>query len=310
MLLTITPNPAIDRVLVVPGFRHAHVCRVVTRIDAAGGKGFNVTRVARTLKIPVRACALLGGENGRQIARLAEAEGIDGAWSWIAHGESRICLLITDLEARDHLTINETGPVVNADDWNGFREMVWQQARATPFVAVSGSVPPGVTPQQYVELIRGLPSNAFVCIDTSGPTLVAALDLPVDLLKINVHELSAALGRTIETSDEARAAAVAVLQRGPRRVVVTLGAQGAVAVDAYGAWRVYTPPIEPISPVGSGDAALAGIIAALHDGGSLVDAVRMGVACGGANTLMIGAGRLSLDDVTRLYAATELEVIS
>jgi 1-phosphofructokinase family hexose kinase len=246
MLLTVTPNPAIDRVLIVPGFRHADVCRVITRIDSAGGKGFNVTRVARTLNLPVRACALLGGENGRRIARLAEDEGIDGAWSWIVHGESRICLLITDPEARDHLTINETGPTVNASDWHGFMELVWQQARAATFVAVSGSVPPGVAPQQYVELIRGLPSDAFVCIDTSGPTLAAALDLPVDLLKINMHELSAALGQPITTPDQARAAAVAVLQRGPQRVVVTLGAQGAVAVDAHGARRARTPPVEPI----------------------------------------------------------------
>ena len=310
MLLTVTPNPAIDRVLIVPGFRHADVCRVITRIDSAGGKGFNVTRVARTLNLPVRACALLGGENGRRIARLAEDEGIDGAWRWIAQGESRICLLITDPEARDHLTINETGPTVNASDWHGFMELVWQQARAATFVAVSGSVPPGVAPQHYVELIRGLPSDAFVCVDTSGPTLAAALNLPVDLLKINMHELSAALGQPITTPDQARAAAVAVLQRGPQRVVVTLGAQGAVAVDAHGVWRARTPPVEPISPVGSGDAALAGIITVLHSGGSLAEAVRMGVACGGANTLTVGAGRLHLDDVTWLHAATELEVIS
>lgn len=310
MLLTVTPNPAIDRVLIVPGFRHADVCRVVAQNDAAGGKGFNVTRTARTLNLPVRACALLGGEHGTRIARLAEAEGIEGAWSWIAQGESRICLLITDPEARDHLTINETGPLVNASDWYGFMELVWQQAHAASFVAVSGSVPPGVTPQQYVELICGLPSDLFVCIDTSGPTLTAALDLPVDLLKINMHELSAALGQPITTPDQARAAAVAVLQRGPQRVVVTLGAQGAIAVDARGAWRAHTPPIEPISPVGSGDAALAGTIAVLHHGGSLAEALRMGVACGSANTLTVGAGRLSRDNVTRLHAATKVESIS
>lgn len=310
MLLTVTPNPAIDRVLIVPGFRHADVCRVVAQNDAAGGKGFNVTRTARTLNLPVRACALLGGEHGTRIARLAEAEGIEGVWSWIAQGESRICLLITDPEARDHLTINETGPLVNASDWYGFMELVWQQAHAASFVAVSGSVPPGVAPQQYVELIRGLPSDLFVCIDTSGPTLTAALDLPVDLLKINMHELSAALEQPITTPDQARAAAVAVLQRGPQRVVVTLGAQGAIAVDARGAWRARTPPIEPISPVGSGDAALAGIIAVLHHGGSLAEALRMGVACGSANTLTVGAGRLSRDDVTRLHAATKVESIS
>ncbi len=306
MLLTVTPNPAIDRVLIVPGFRHSDVCRVAARIDSAGGKGFNVARAVRTLGVPVRACALLGGDNGRQIAVLAHAEDLEGAWSWLSAGESRICLLITDPEARDHLTLNETGPAVGAGDWSDFTELVWQEARDAAFIAISGSVPPGVTPAQYVELVRGLPPETFVCLDTSGPTLEAALDLPVDLLKINMHELSAALGRTIDTPAQACAAATAVVQRGPRRIIVTLGAQGAVAVDAHNAWHARTPPIDSISPVGSGDAALAGIIAILHNGGSLAEALRMGVACGGANTLMVGAGRMRYDDVMRLHGATEL----
>jgi 1-phosphofructokinase family hexose kinase len=306
MLLTVTPNPAIDRVLIVPGFRYSDVCRVVERIDSAGGKGFNVTRAARTLDVPVRACALLGGENGRQIAALAQAEGLEGAWSWLNAGESRICLLITDPDARDHLTINESGPTVSPADWTAFMELVWRQARDAAFVAISGSVPPGVTPAQYLDLVRGLPSKPFVCIDTSGPTLAAALDLPIDLLKINMHELSAALGRTIDTPDEAGAAAADVLQRGPQRIIVTLGAQGAVAVDAHGAWYARTPPLDPISPVGSGDAALAGVIAVLHHGGSLAEALHMGVACGAANTLMVGAGRMRRDDVARLHAATDV----
>lgn len=306
MLLTVTPNPAIDRVLIVPGFRYSDVCRVVERVDSAGGKGFNVTRAVRTLGIPVRTCALLGGENGRQIAALAQAEGLEGAWGWLSAGESRICLLITDPAARDHLTINEIGPTVNPADWTQFMELVWRQARDAVFIAISGSVPPGVTPAQYIDLVRGLLPATFVCIDTSGPTLAAAFDLPVDLLKINMHELSAALGQMIETPDQARAAAATVLDRGPRRVIVTLGARGAVAVDAHGAWHAHTPPIDPISPVGSGDAALAGIIATLHNGGSLAEALRMGVACGAANTLMVGAGRLRREDVMRLHVATAL----
>lgn len=309
MLLTVTPNPAIDRVLIVPGFRHSDVCRVVERVDSAGGKGFNVTRAARTLGVPVRACALLGGDNGRQIAALAQFEGLDGVWSWLSAGESRICLLITDPEARDHLTINETGPTVAPADWTAFMELVWHQARDAAFTAISGSVPPGVVPTQYLELVRGLSSEAFVCIDTSGPTLEAALDLPVDLLKVNMHELGAALGRTVANREEACAAAATVLQRGPRRVIVTLGAQGAVAVDAHGAWHAHTPPLDPISPVGSGDAALAGIIATLHNGGSLAEALRMGVACGAANTLMVGAGRMRRDDVVQLHAATDLTAL-
>jgi len=310
MLLSLTCNPAIDRVLIVPGFRNAEVCRVAERSDAAGGKGFNVVRAARTLGLAARACAPLGGENGRHIAALAAAEGIDGSWHWLEQGESRICLLITDPESRDHLTINERGPTMIADDWRAFAELAWRCATGASHVAISGSVPPGIHPQQYVDLLRGLPSGTQICVDTSGDTLVAALDLPVDLLKVNGHELGAALGSDINTPDAARAAATAVLQRGPRMVIVTLGAHGAVAVDASGAWWARTPPIDPISTVGSGDAAFAGIISVLHTGGSLAEALRMGVACGAANTLLVGAGRLRLDDVVQLHAASELMTLA
>lgn len=306
MLLSLAPNPAIDRILIVPGFRHADVCRVNERIDTAGGKGFNVVRVARTLGLPVHGCAPLGGETGRQIAALADAEGLAGSWHWLSQGESRICLLVTDPAARDHLTINEPGPRVEAADWREWMQLVWHCARTATLFASSGSVPLGISPGQYLELLHGLPRGLPICIDTSGATLAVALDQPVDLLKINGHEIGAVLGREIATPRQARDAAAEVIRRGPKTVVVTLGAQGAVAVDAASAWWARPPAIDPISPVGSGDATLAGIIAVLHEQGSLAEALRTGVACGAANTLSIGAGRMLLDDMLRLRAATEV----
>src|SRR5262245_48568098 len=144
MLLAITTNPAIDRTLVVPGFRSAEVTRAAERRDAAGGKGLNVARVAAAIDLPVRACAPLGGPTGRRIAELAAADGLEARWFWMASGESRICLLITDPEAQDTLVVNENGPIMSEADWHGFAALVRSEAAKVAGISFSGSLMPGV----------------------------------------------------------------------------------------------------------------------------------------------------------------------
>jgi 1-phosphofructokinase family hexose kinase len=306
MLLAITTNPAIDRTLVVPGFRRAEVTRAAERHDAAGGKGLNVARVAGAIDLPVRACAPLGGPTGRRIAELASADGLDARWFWMNSGESRICLLITDPEAQDTLVINENGPPMAEEDWRGFAALVRAEAAETGGVSFSGSLMPGVSAEAFAALLGTLIDDGRrVLVDTSGAPLRAALDLPVALLKINAHELGDALGTAIDGPHTAAEAARTVLERGPRAVIVTLGAAGGVAADREGAWYSRTPPITLVSPVGSGDAVLAGAARVLLDGGSLVEALRMGVACGAANAMMLGAGVVQRADLAWLLPETE-----
>ena len=306
MLLCVTPNPAIDRVLLAPGFRHAESVRVAEAREAAGGKGVNVARVARSLGLPARICGPLAGANGRRIAALAAAEGFDTRWSWLAEGESRTCMLVIDQDAPDTLVINERGPSTSAADWDALALLVAAEAAQASAVAVSGSLPRGVPASRLAVLLRELSHHGPVYLDTSGAALAMALDLPLALLKVNAEELGEALTTPITTPAEARAAAAHVHSRGPAAVIVSLGRAGAVAVDTSGAWMARSPEIAAISAVGSGDAMLAGAAAALAERGGLAEALRLGVACGAANTLAVGAGILHADDVARLRATTTL----
>jgi 1-phosphofructokinase len=306
MLLTLTPNPAIDRILLVPGFRQAEVARVAEVRESAGGKGLNVTRVARVLGLPVRACGPLAGVAGRRIAELALAEAIDAHWSWLARGESRTCTLVLDLEARDALLINERGPDTSSHDWDALANLVQAEAEHVAAVAISGSLTPGVAAAQLIALLGQLAGRVPVYLDTSGAALVAALDLPLDLLKVNAEELGAALGAPIATLAEALAAAAHVQARGPAKVIVTLGRDGAVAVGAGGAWLARSPEVVAINAIGSGDALLAGVATALIQRRGLAAALRLGVACGAANTLTIGSGMIRPADVDRLHDETTL----
>jgi 1-phosphofructokinase len=321
MLLCFTPNPAIDRVLLAPGFRHAESVRVADARDSAGGKGVNVARVTRTLGLPARVCGPLAGANGRRIAALAAAEGIDARWCWLAEGESRVCMLVIDQGTRDTLVINERGPTTSVADWNALAQLVAAEAAQASAIAISGSLPPGVAASQLATLLRELADHRAVYLDTSGAALAAALDLPLALLKVNAGELGEVLGTPITTPAEARAAAAHVQARGPAAVIVSLGRAGAVAVDTHGAWLARSPDIAAISAVGSGDALLAGVAAALAErrypdpstssggaewNGELAEALRLGVACGAANTLAVGAGVLRSDDIAQLRATTTL----
>jgi 1-phosphofructokinase len=310
MLLSLTPNPAIDRTLIVPGFRAAEVTRVAERHDVAGGKGLNVVRVARALGFPARACGPLAGETGRRIAALAAAEGLDTAWSWLAEGESRICVLVVDPSVPDTLVINERGPWIGAADWAALAATVRAATSAASACAISGSLPPGATVEQFVELLAALAAARPLFLDTSGAALAAALELPLALLKVNAQELGEALGRTIATAAEARDAAAYVRERGPQTVIVTLGRDGAVAVGQDGAWWARPPQVALVSPVGSGDAVLAGFAVATLQGAPLPDALRLGVACGTANAITIGPGVVRPDDIAWIRDAVTLLIYS
>ncbi len=304
MIVTLTPNPSIDRVLIVPGFRRADVRRVAERRDDTGGKGVNVARVIATLGEPTLVCGPLGGITGGQIAALAAAEGLPTAWTTVA-GESRICLLITDADDGDTLTINERGPQLAAEDWERFAADVQRRAAGASALTCSGSLPPGVLPDQLFALLSR--AAAPVYLDTSGAALLAALGQPFAAIKVNGHEIGEALGIAVETPEQAAVAAREVVRRGAARAIVTLGAGGAVAADATGAWHAAPPSIRMVSPVGSGDAVLSGAVVAIaRRSAALPDALRLGVACGTANALTAGAGSVAIADIERIYADVTL----
>lgn len=297
MILTLTCNPACDRTLIVPGFRHSDVTRVQSRHDAAGGKGLNVARALATLGGTYQAIAPLGGATGAHVAALAASEGLQLTVVPI-HDQTRTCLLITDPATPDQLVINEPGPQLSTPEWQALQQTVITAATTAKFLSISGSLPAGVTAQQLRQLIDAVPATCTVLLDTSGAPLQACLDARIGLLKINASELAQAIGQAITTHAEVVTAARQVCVRGAHAVVITRGAAGAIAVDAHGACYVAAPTIHAVSPVGSGDCTLAGIALALQQGLSLAQALCCGVAAGSANALQPHAAVFDINQYT------------
>ncbi|MBP1466770.1 hexose kinase [Candidatus Chloroploca sp. M-50] len=308
-LLIITPNPALDRTMTFANLHFGMVQRTDQVVVAAGGKGLNVARAAHTLGQQALVCAPLGGYTGRYVAALAEAEGLVGSWYYHNAGETRTCVLLVDPEADDATALNEAGPSFGAADWAGFAASASKAALEAQLCIVSGSLPRGIDPASLGALIaqiqiqgQGLP----LIIDTSGAALVAALAAQPWGIKVNGAELGAALGQSITSVGDAVPALSKLRGQGIALAAVSLGALGCVASNNEGTWHAQPPPITLVSSIGSGDSLLAGLATGLLRGMELPDALRLAVACGTADALTVGGGRIDPAQVAELAAATML----
>lgn len=306
MILTVVPNPSLDKTVVIPEFGVGRIYRADV-ITLAGGKGFNFARALQTLGLRSLLVGPVGGHAGQRLLDLAAADGLE-CDELPVNGELRTCLTIIDPNTGNRPTeVYETGAPLEPGNWDELIELTARHFSEATFLAVCGSFPPGTPPEGLYNLLRrakvaGLP----FLLDTYGPQLSGVLELDPALLKINQHEAGGIVNRTIITATEALEAAGELQQRGVREVVITLGKEGAVGRTAEGknfGWAA--PKVEAICPTGSGDSLFAGIVAGLEQRQHLPEATRLGVAAGAANALQIGAGRLELRDVERLLATIQ-----
>jgi 1-phosphofructokinase family hexose kinase len=308
MLLIITPNPALDRTMIFPGLRLGGVQRTDDVLVAAGGKGLNVARAARSLGQPAMVCAPLGGLTGELLAQLAVAEGLHGRWSRHAAGETRTCILLVDPQGGDATALNESGPPLGAADWAGFAAEALAAAADAALCLVSGSMPRGVAPAALGDLLGALAAaGRRAIVDTSGAPLLAALAARPYGVKVNAAELGAALGRAVAEVAGAAGALAELRAAGLGLAAVSLGERGALAADESGIWWACPPPIVSVSSIGCGDSLLAGLASGLLRGAALPEALRLGVACGSADALTVGGGLIDMAQVERIAAATRVE---
>jgi 1-phosphofructokinase family hexose kinase len=314
MILCVNPNAAVDKTLVVERLEINAIHRPTFELSLPGGKGCNVARAARTLGADPAAAGWVGGHSGRFIEEGLQAVGIQTAFVHTT-ADSRDCISILDSATGAMTEFYEKGRPVSPAELDAFYTLYQQWLSRVRLVTLSGSLPPGVPTGFYAALIRlARSAGVLALLDSSGEPLRQGVEEGrPDVLKCNRAELAGMLGRPLERLEDVRAAVVELSSRHGARVVITLGAAGAVAADGGRVWLAQAPRIEAISAVGSGDAFLAGLACALERGAGLEDALRLASAAGAANALQIGAGRLRLDDVEALLpqvAVAELESAS
>jgi 1-phosphofructokinase family hexose kinase len=188
------------------------------------------------------------------------------------------------------------------------RQQVMSHIEDASDVCFSGSLPPGSPVELYVRLFEAVrDAGKRVWVDTSGNPLHAALPVKGITIKINGDEAGEILDKTVDTPELAVSAALEFRERGTGNVVITLGKDGAVMVDADNHWWAKPPSITVKDPVGSGDSFLAGLVSAIAGGYSPDEALKRAVAAGAANATTVGGGDFPIATFEQILADTRLQ---
>lgn len=252
MILTVTPNPALDLTWRVDRLVEGGTHRADAGAARAGGKGLNVARVAHAEGADVLAVTTVGGRVGEEFAEELRASGVPHALVPVA-AETRRSIAVVDAALGDTTIINERGVNPTDVEWSALLAEVVERLAGTRVLVVSGSLPPGA-PESLIPMLIAVGRDAGVpvIVDTSGSALLLAADAGASVLKPNAAELVEATG-IADPVDGARS----LIARGAELVLLSLGAEGMLAVT--GTELVHARLDEPLSgnPTGAGDAGVA-----------------------------------------------------
>ncbi|MFI9255765.1 1-phosphofructokinase [Streptomyces sp. NPDC053069] len=285
MILTVTPNPSLDRTYEVLRLERGEVIRAETERMDPGGKGVNVSRAVTAAGRRTVAVLPLGGAPGALVADLLDAQGIEVAPVPI-RGATRSNIALA--EADGVLTkINAPGPELSPAEQELLLDTVREQSHNADWIACCGSLPRGLAPSWYADVVtRAHAGGARIALDTSGCALLEALRARPDVVKPNAEELAEAVARPLATVGDALKAAEELRGMGARAVLASLGADGQLLVEDAGVWFA-TARVDTVrSNVGAGDSSLAGFLIA---GGTGPEALASAVAHGAAAVQLPGS---------------------
>ena len=296
MIVTLTPNPSVDRTVEIDALVRGEVLRATgARVDP-GGKGINVSRALSAHWLPTRAVLPVGGAIGSQLVALLGQAGIEVVAVPI---EGDVRANVSVVEPDGTVTkLNEPGPTLSGIEALALVTRTCEVAQdGAQWVVAAGSLPPGVDSGLFNWLGTALSSYRvpFV-VDSSGESLSRALEAGPDLVKPNRDELAEVSGLPVSTVGEAVTAARSLLERGAKAVLASLGADGAVLVTPSSAWYGEAAVDSPVSAVGAGDATLAGFLSA---GGQGPEALREALAWGAAAVRLPGSRMPGPHDLDR-----------
>ena len=305
MIVCVSPNPALDRCIWLTELRLGAVNRARHAEATPGGKAANVALAARALGASVRYVGLLGGATGQAVAEGLLAHGVE-VESVPTRAPTRVNLELLDEQGVTEVL--EPGATPSEQELESLRARCDQLFAACPresVVAFSGSLPSGVTPSLYRELVTLAKAQGLRAIlDTSGSWLEQGLCAHPDFVKPNREEAEAVLSRRIITAEDAGSAVSELVRRGAAAAIVSLGPDGLVGADGTQLYQVTPPRVEARSAVAAGDASIAGLAVALERGDGPVEQLRFAAACGAANCLAETPATIDRSVVADLYSRT------
>ncbi|HAZ54463.1 MAG TPA: 6-phosphofructokinase II [Franconibacter helveticus] len=301
-IYTLTLAPSLDSATLTAQIYPEGKLRCTAPVFEPGGGGINVARAISHLGGKATAIFPAGGATGEHLIALLQDEQVT-VQTITAKDWTRQNLHVHVEASGEQYRFVMPGAALSDEEFRQLEEKI-MAIEADAILVISGSLPPGVNVAKLCDLIKAAQRQGIRCIlDSSGEALAAALELGnIELVKPNQKELGALVNRDLTQPDDVRQAATELVKSGKaRRVVVSLGPQGALAVDEHECVQVVPPPVKSQSTVGAGDSMVGAMTLKLAEGAPLLDMVRYGVAAGSAATLHQGTQLCSRENTDKIY---------
>ncbi|ELY4675206.1 6-phosphofructokinase II [Cronobacter turicensis] len=301
-IYTLTLAPSLDSATMTPQLYPEGKLRCSSPVFEPGGGGINVARAIVHLGGTATALFPAGGATGEHLVSLLNDEHV-AVETVSAHDWTRQNLHVHVESSGEQYRFVMPGATITDDEFRQLEEKVLA-IESGAILVISGSLPPGVSIEKLQQLIKAARQQGIrLIVDSSGDALAAALEIgDIELVKPNQKELAALVKRDLTAPDDVRQAAQELVQSGKaRRVVVSLGPQGALGVDGKDCVQVVPPPMKSQSTVGAGDSMVGAMTLRLARDAPLLDMVRYGVAAGSAATINQGTRLCSLENTDRIY---------
>lgn len=308
MILTVTPNTGLDRVLFVPSLVRNRRNQATDAVESMGGKGCDVSLVLRELGEETVATGLAGGDTGRRMEAILRRAGVIPDFVWTG-GETRVNTVLIETETGDHTTLCASGLRPDETTFPALLGWTRRWASSADVVVLAGSLPESWPPERYAELVGAAASGGRpVVVDASGPSLLAALEAGVAAVKPNRDELESVCG-PLQDGQEVRDAARRLRERGARWVLASRGAQGAVLISERGAWEAAALPVSVVNPAGAGDGMTACLALALARGWDEAETLRWAVAVSAAIVTTRGTAEVERRVVDELLPQVQVSPV-
>lgn len=309
MITVLSLSPAVDKIYLINDFNAGGLYRVKDCVQSPGGKGVNVTRVARMLGTQVTTLGFKAGSTGQWLEESVIKTGAMAHFIEVA-GLSRTNNNIIDKISNKETEILEEGPTISQKLWQLFLDLFRKVIKQSNVLVCSGGLPKGLGTDTYANLI--IEANQLgikTILDASGDVLNQGIKASPYLIKPNLRELSMYFNTQFTNEASIINACRKIINCGVKVVVVSLGAKGALLVSEHFAYKAKPINVNVINTIGSGDSMVAGISTGISNGLELEDCFRLGIACATSNTEFIEIGLINNDRVKQLKKEIKIEKI-
>jgi 1-phosphofructokinase len=305
MIITLTPNTGIDYTLQVPNFQLNSTIRASDSAWGMGGKATDVSWILGKLGVPTLALGFAAGPNGVRMENMLRERGVKTDFVQV-DGETRLNVIIVTGEGQS--TITSSSLKVSSEHVSEFAARYKKALQGASCVVTGGSLPKGVPLEFYSEAIALAHEHSVpVIFDSSGPSLLAGVKSRPELIKPNLTELGELLRYVPASRQDVEQAARKLHDEYGSNVIITLGADGAIAIFEEGSYFIHPMLVAVVSSAGAGDGVLAGMALAYLRKESLAYGLQHGFALAGAILKTLPTADFEVEDYQELLSQIRIE---